>query len=492
MADIFSRTGQREDEQFELTERTQPGVCMEMGKAVREGKRKIDVQENADTLCHAWLDEGKPRQEVVIGEMGAVIGRALRGARELEASVGGGKGGEEIGEDVQWEGWQEAGNARVEKKARARLPRTHQTIPKYLDPAAYRVALGGVPEITKILELKWAHILYTGNTRVAYLRSSSEASDARLGGKSPVIIDGRNLGEEVGVVNYAGKRDDVLWGDPRFFDWWFRSASPQTTASSNPPTSQHSSKHAAQPSNCSSPGGALNSADYGRIVSEAHFTRVKGLLRDTKRQVVIGGGAVGDEEGEGKGARARGGEGEGGRGRGGARARGGRAYCCYEATAADDVLLQDELFAPILPIVPVASVTAALDESVKKEVKAGTMSGNVVFNDTFNQLSVDEIPFGGIGESGYGRQPLNWMFEEFVYLRSVVEVPFSEEPKFGGHHPPSSKETLDFFEGCLKVPIPSVEELGEFGLHMGWRVKESEMAILQPGMIRVEVSTAWI
>lgn len=93
---------------------------------------------------------------------------------------------------------------------------------------------------------------------------------------------------------------------------------------------------------------------------------------------------------------------------------------------------------------------------------------------------MDEIPFGGVGESGYGRQPLKYTFEEFVYSRSVLEVPFrlvlsflppicvcfhadvrySEEPKFGGRYPPSSKETLDFFEGCLKVPIPSVEELG--------------------------------
>lgn len=168
------------------------------------------VQENADALCHSlWLDEGKPRQEVVMAEIGAVIGRALKGAKELESWVG---GGAEIGEDVKLEGWQEAWKARVEKKAKgvvliisyvpslalsslgelklgehrpwnypiiltfqplcgaiaAGCPALikpsevvptfskllSELVPKYLDPAAYRVALGGVPEITKILELK--------------------------------------------------------------------------------------------------------------------------------------------------------------------------------------------------------------------------------------------------------------------------------------------------------------------------------------------------
>ncbi|KAF6755257.1 hypothetical protein DFP72DRAFT_1045693, partial [Ephemerocybe angulata] len=53
-----------------------------------------------------------------MAEIGALIGRALKGAKELEAWVGGGKGGEEIGEDVKLEGWQEAWKARVEKKSK--------------------------------------------------------------------------------------------------------------------------------------------------------------------------------------------------------------------------------------------------------------------------------------------------------------------------------------------------------------------------------------
>ncbi len=32
-----------------------------------------------------------------------------------------------------------------------------QLLPKYLDPRAYAVVCGGVPETTKVLEYKWAH-----------------------------------------------------------------------------------------------------------------------------------------------------------------------------------------------------------------------------------------------------------------------------------------------------------------------------------------------
>ncbi|KAF6765639.1 Aldehyde/histidinol dehydrogenase [Ephemerocybe angulata] len=456
------------------------------------------VQENADALCHSlWVDEGKPRQEVLMAEIGAVIDRALKSARELEAWVG---GGADMGEDVKLVGWQAGWKARVEKKAKGvvliispwNYPITltlqplcgaiaagcpalikpsevvptfsallAELVPKYLDPAAYRVALGGVPEITRILELKWAHIFYTGNGRVARIISAAAAKHLtpmtlELGGKSPVIIDGASLGEE--ELRVAARR--IVWGKVNNAGQICVAPDYVLIQTSYIPAFIEACRAALD---SFFPNGALNSLDYGRIVSEAHFARVKGLLRETKGKVVIGGGVLDGSGGPQEGARARGVE--------------PTVVLLDEATAADDVLLQDELFAPILPILPVASVAAALEyvrahehplviyaftesDEVKREVKAGTMSGSVVFNETFNQLSVDEIPFGGVGESGYGRQPLKWTFEEFVYLRSVLDVPFSEEPKFGGRYPPSSKESLDFFEGCLKVPIPSVEELG--------------------------------
>lgn len=66
-------------------------------------------------------------------------------------------------------------------------------IEKYLDPNAYVVVQGAIPETTKLLELRWAHILYTGSGRVGRLVAAAAAKHVtpvtlELGGKSPVII----------------------------------------------------------------------------------------------------------------------------------------------------------------------------------------------------------------------------------------------------------------------------------------------------------------
>ena len=40
------------------------------------------------------------------------------------------------------------------------------------------------------------------------------------------------------------------------------------------------------------------------------------------------------------------------------------------------------------------------DKSVQETILKSTMSGNFVFNDTFQQLASNDVPFGGVGESG--------------------------------------------------------------------------------------------
>ncbi|KAF6755214.1 hypothetical protein DFP72DRAFT_1045679 [Ephemerocybe angulata] len=63
-------------------------------------------------------------------------------------------------------------------------------------------------------------------------------------------------------------------------------------------------------------------------------------------------------------------------------------------------------------------------------VSATMYAGNVI-----ETSIVAEIPFGGVGDSGHGRHPLKWTFDEFVYLKGVVEVPFSTKSKSSGGDP---------------------------------------------------------
>ena len=124
------------------------------------------------------------------------------------------------------------------------------------------------------------------------------------------------------------------------------------------------------------------------------------------------------------------------------------------------VLLR-EIFGPLLPILPVENLDEAIDlindgenplalylftqnEDVKEKgntdvhilvcnpliyffrvVKINTLSGSIVYNDAFSQTAVDELPFGGVGESGYGMQIMRYGFEGFTHHRTSIDVPYA-------------------------------------------------------------------
>ena len=65
--------------------------------------------------------------------------------------------------------------------------------PKYLDSNAYAIVNGAVEETTKLLELRWEHIFYTGSNRVGRVVAAAAAKHVtpltlELGGKCPVVI----------------------------------------------------------------------------------------------------------------------------------------------------------------------------------------------------------------------------------------------------------------------------------------------------------------
>lgn len=65
--------------------------------------------------------------------------------------------------------------------------------PKYLDPNAYAVITGAVPETTYLLSLKWDFILFTGGRAVGRTVASAAAKHVtpctlELGGMSPVVV----------------------------------------------------------------------------------------------------------------------------------------------------------------------------------------------------------------------------------------------------------------------------------------------------------------
>jgi aldehyde dehydrogenase (NAD+) len=172
----------------------------------------------------------------------------------------------------------------------------------------------------------------------------------------------------------------------------------------------------------------LLSPDLGRIVNDAQFRRLDGLLAGAldRGQVLLGG-------------------------------RSDAALRRIEPTVLaverpeDDPLMQEELFGPLLPMITVADLETALDrvrqgpsplalylfggdEAARERLLTSTRSGGVCFNDVVMQAGVTTLPFGGIGESGMGTYHGEAGFLTFSHGRSVLSRSFRLDSSF--RYPP--------------------------------------------------------
>ncbi|PPQ68235.1 hypothetical protein CVT24_005043, partial [Panaeolus cyanescens] len=373
------------------------------------------AQENAEALAQCLFEDlGKPRQEALCTEINPVVQRALHAAQNLDKWMDHETGRFEV------QPFQKNWKVQVEKCPKgvsliivpwnypvilAFLPLIGaiaagccsaiklsemapavasfiaENLTKHLDANAYRVILGGVPEITKVLELKWDHILYTGNSKTARIIAAAAARHLtpltlELGGKSPVIIDASSTDLEVvarrvlwGKVMNAGQicvsPDYVLLVGGGDVEAKFVTAMKKVYAEFYPQ-------------------GALayegmGDGGYGRIVNKTHFERIRGMMEASQGRVVVRGKV--DEE------------------------RLMIEPCVIVVDqAGKDVLLEEEIFGPILPVVIVGSVDAAIKfvnerphaltlylftetDRFRKTVIDHTMSGQVVVNDTVFHLT---------------------------------------------------------------------------------------------------------
>ena len=105
----------------------------------------------------------------------------------------------------------------------------------------------------------------------------------------------------------------------------------------------------------------------------------------------------------------------------------------------DALIMQEEIFGPILPIVAINDVDSIIryinerpvplalywfgkSKEVMKRVLNETRSGGVTINDTLLHAAVEDLPFGGIGASGIGTYHGKAGFEAFSHRKSVLEV----------------------------------------------------------------------
>ncbi|MBT2393641.1 aldehyde dehydrogenase family protein [Streptomyces sp. ISL-1] len=302
-----------------------------------------------------------------------------------------------------------AGNCVVAKPSEL-APATSRVIaellPQFVDSDALAVVEGAVPEITALLEQHLDHIFYTGNGTVGriVMRAAAEhltPVTLELGGKSPAFVDqGTNL-QTVASRLVATKflnagqtcvAPDYVLTDPV-------TASKLEDALETAVQQTYGDDPAASP-------------EYGRIVNERHFDRLTGFL-GSGRPVV-----------------------------GGEHDRASRylAPTVLAGVAPDSPVMSEEIFGPILPIVEIAGLDEAIafinerdkplalyafteSATTRDRLLAETSSGGVGFGLPLAHLTVSDLPFGGVGESGMGNYHGRYSLETFSHRKAVLDMP---------------------------------------------------------------------
>merc|ERR1719450_685185 len=154
---------------------------------------------------------------------------------------------------------------------------------------------------------------------------------------------------------------------------------------------------------------AKESDSYGRIINRRQFQRICKLIDESK--VVFGN--ITDED---------------------------ELYISptiMKNVTADDAVMQDEIFGPVLPIIKVATGQDAIDfvndrekplavyvfsnnYALTQKISNETSSGGVCINDTIVHAGVPSIPFGGVGFSGMGRYHGKSSFDTFSNTKGYL------------------------------------------------------------------------
>ncbi|WP_115672569.1 coniferyl aldehyde dehydrogenase [Ciceribacter selenitireducens] len=249
----------------------------------------------------------------------------------------------------------------------------------------------GGPEVAAAFSAApFDHLVFTGSTAVGRKVAEAAARNLtpvtlELGGKSPAIIDA------------SADLDSAV---PRLI-WGKLLNSGQTCVAPDyalVPRDRVGAFVAAAKAAAERQYPRLSSnPDYTSIISARHFDRLAGLIEEARDK-----GAEVIELLPGTDA-----------------AR--RILAPVVVTGANDTmaLMREEIFGPILPVIPYDTLDEALafvnardrplalywfgsDRAAEGRVLNGTISGGVTVNDTILHLAQDNLPFGGVGASGDG------------------------------------------------------------------------------------------
>lgn len=282
---------------------------------------------------------------------------------------------------------------------------------RYFDETELAVVLGGSKVGAAFAKMPFDHLLFTGSTSIAPNIIKAAAGNMtpltlELGGKSPVIVsDTADLdlaaarimsGKGMNAGQVCLSPDYVFVSRDNYDALIERMVS---TASALYPTIK-------------------DNDDYTSIINQRHFTRLQNYLEDAREKgaKIVEINPANEDFSQ-------------------------QAFRKIPLTLilnpTDDMLvMQEEIFGPLLPVKTYESVQEAIgfinaaqrplalyyfgkDKEQEKRVLSQTTSGGVCVNDVMWHFGQDDLPFGGVGKSGYGAYHGYDGFRNFSHAKAV-------------------------------------------------------------------------
>ena len=323
-----------------------------------------------------------------------------------------------------------AGNTVILKPSE-HTPHTEKLLAEKLnalfEPDYLHVTTGGKETVEALLELSFDHIFFTGSTtvgRIVYQAAAKHLTPVtlELGGKSPTII------EKTAKLDLAARR--IVYG--KYFnagqtciapDYIYVDASVQKDFERElqkvlddfyPESSDH----------------------LGHIVSQKHFERLEKLVDPDK--------VIYQYE---------------------TKAPLKMSPTVMSGVTWNDAVMGEEIFGPILPILTFNTLTDAIqrikahpkplalylfteDKAVMDQVFTELSFGNGAINDTLMQVANPNLPFGGVGDSGFGAYHGEASFTLFSHRKTYMKKSTRFDPKF--LYPPYDDKQVAMIKKLLK------------------------------------------
>lgn len=292
-------------------------------------------------------------------------------------------------------------------KCSPKVPKTSGVIAKMISsafPEKYIAVTGGGREVnTELLGLRWDLIFFTGSPSLGRVVMSAAARNLtpvilELGGKSPCIVD------RDADIRLAAKR--IAWG--KCLNAGQTCVAPDYLLVHKDIRTSFTEELARQ-FRLLLGEDMRNCRHYARIVDDKAFGRIESYLG--QGDIVCGGDTAREER--------------------------FIAPTILDNVSSGAPVMQEEIFGPVLPLLQFGS----LDEAVAKvnsgerplalyyfgkeedKVLKHCCSGGCCINDCIMHLANENLPFGGVGNSGMGSYHGKNSFDAFSHKEAVLRTP---------------------------------------------------------------------